>query len=302
MENDMMDEDDDEEAVEEFALEVAGVSNAARITGARSRRDMLLRAAQESLPMVVGLTTTGAGIPPNELLQAAMENAASYDPQWAPPLLLGIRRQCDAIEVGRDDFSNVATLPVGAAEGKSIRALQPVPGSTEVVGADQPRRKAFGFKIVFKRPYKDVGKALGGGYLIGITSSSFNSFDDRNSLGQSGLFWGIDDTGHKYEGNPSGVPLRGARRSPFGTEISARYAPRNSANLLYGCLETITVIVDIDSASLSFWRETEFLGTLVRNIPRTGDIFPIAVPFNGGSIATITGLNGCPLVQYVRIL
>jgi hypothetical protein len=55
------------------------------------------------------------------------------------------------------------------------------------------------------------------------------------------------------------------------------------------------VVVDMESRTLTFWRDDDILGTLVRNIPRSGALYPVAVPFNSGAIVAITGLDGSPV-------
>lgn len=292
IENDMMEEEEDEHAVAALALEVAGVADAARIPGLRSRRELLLRSAADSIQFGVD-PVASQPLAPDELLEMATENASMYDPQWESPAKLGMRRKNNAIVVGDDEFANVATLPVGAAEGKSVRTLEPMLRATEAPDGKE-QCKVFGYRVTFKRPYREKGKSLGGGYLVGVTTASFSSFDERNSLQESSLFWGIDDNGHKYEGGAGGGPIRGARRSHHGVEMSARNVARNSDNVLYGCLETITVVVDTESRTLTFWREDNVLGTLVRNIPRSMSLYPVVVPFNSGAIVAITGLDGSP--------
>jgi len=53
--------------------------------------------------------------------------------------------------------------------------------------------------------------------------------------------------------------------------------------------------VDLDSRTLTYWRNEISLGTLVRNIPSSGSCFPIAVPLEGGVSVAITGMAGDPL-------
>lgn len=291
MENDMMDGDEEEHAVAALALEVAGVTDAARIPGTRSRNDLFLRSVSENMPLALdAIRSSSNSIPaPNELLDFATENSTLYDPQW-------IKQKANKMDVGEKTFANVATLPIGATEGKSIRSLQHLPLPCDLPDGNSVRRKIFGFRVAFKRPYREMGKSLGGNYLIGITTSSFSNFGERNSLQQSSLFWGIGDNGHKYEGGPSIASIRGPRRPQHSIEINHRNNAR-SGDSLYGCMETITVVVDMESRTLTFWRNDVVLGTLVRNIPASGELYPVAVPFNPGASVAITGLNGNPTQQ-----
>jgi hypothetical protein len=298
IENEMLDHDEeDEHAVAALALEAAGVADAARIPGARSRRELMLRSAVEhNMPFGMdAIVTSNPPLAPNNLREIAIENMSLYDPQWEAPINLGMTRKSNSLVVGDDENANIATLPIGATEGKSIRTLEPIPCVKERPDGTPIRRGAFGFRVAFKRPFRDLGKSLGGGYLVGLTTTSFSSFDERNSLQQSSLFWGIDDNGHKYEGGPVSGSMRGSRRSHHGVEMSARHVPRNADNVLYGCLETITVVVDTESRTMTFWRNDDVLGSLVRGIPRSGALYPVAVPFNSGALVCITGLDGSPV-------
>lgn len=291
----MMEEDEEgEHSIAALALEVAGMSDAARIPGARTRRDMLMRSIDAS---PFGLDSISSpGLSHDELLEIATENALLYIPQWELPANLGISRRENSLLLGDGEFANVATLPIGGTEGNSIRTRQPIPRTTNIHDGGPLRRKVIGFRVTFKRPFREPGKSLGGGYLVGITTGSFASFEERNSLQQSCLFWGIDDNGHKYEGSSGdNIPIRGTRRSHLGVEISSRQVSRNEDSVLYGCLETLTVVVDMESRTLSFWRDDDILGTLVRNIPRSGALYPVAVPFNAGAVVAITGIDGSPV-------
>lgn len=278
-----------------LALEGAGVSDTARIPGARARREMLIRST-EAIPF--GLDSISSPLlPPDELLEIATENASLFNPHWEDPINLGMQRKENSLIVGDLEFANVATLPIGASEGKSIRSLQHIPRVSTLANGRPLRRKAIGFRVAFKRPFRGIGKSLGGGYLVGVTTSSFSSFDERNSLQQSSLFWGIDDNGNKYEGGSAdSILMRGSQRPHHGVEMNGRQAMRNADDVLYGCLETLTVVVDTDSRSMTFWRDGDILGTLVKNVPRSGVLYPVAVPFNAGAIVAITGLDGLPVL------
>ena len=56
----------------------------------------------------------------------------------------------------------------------------------------------YGFRVVFDHPYRDPGMSLGDCYLVGLTTSSFSHFGDRNGLLQSPHFWGIEDSGSYF--------------------------------------------------------------------------------------------------------
>jgi hypothetical protein len=83
-------------------------------------------------------------------------------------------------------------------------------------------------------------------------------------------------------------------------ELGEDEAPRNDDSVLFGSRQTITCIVDLESRTLTFWRddddaEAKLLGTLVTGLPRTGQLYPIVVPYNAGSTVAITGMSGDPL-------
>ena len=81
--------------------------------------------------------------------------------------------------------------------------------------------------------------------------------------------------------------------------MSEHEVARNKDGVLFGSREVITCVVDLESRTLTFWRdengESKFLGTLVTNLPRSGQLFPIVVPYNAGSTVSITGMSGEPL-------
>lgn len=283
-------------AVVALALEGPGVSDIARIPGARARREMLIRSV-EAIPF--GLDAISSPLlPPDELLEIATENASLFNPHWEAPINLGMHRKENSLVVSDPEFLNIATLPVGASEGKSIRTAQQIPRVSTLSNGRPIRRQAIGFRVTFKRPFRETGKSLGGGYVVGVITSSFSSFDERNSLQQSPLFWGIDDNGNKYEGGSADtISMRGSQRHHHGVEMNVRQVARNEDNVLYGCLETITVVVDMESRTLTFWCDGDILGTLVKNVPRSGVLYPVAVPFNAGAMVAITGLDGIPVLM-----
>jgi hypothetical protein len=73
----------------------------------------------------------------------------------------------------------------------------------------------------------------------------------------------------------------------------------NSHSVVFGICDVVTVICDVDNRSLTFWRNETLLGTLVTNLPRSGSLYPVAVPFNTGTTVAITSLKGDPLQLYV---
>ena len=137
---------------------------------------------------------------------------------------------------------------------------------------------------------------MGGCYLVGVTTTSFAAFSEKNALQQSPFFWGIEDSGNKYEGaryHSSGGSRRG--QSSYAVELTPAEAPRNEDDVLFGSREVVTCVIDLDSRSLTFWRNEELLGTLVTNVPRGGNLYPVVVPFNAGSTVAVTGMGDDPL-------
>lgn len=315
------------------ALAMDAGANAARSRLVETSRQRFLEAARA---FSQANREAHQAVDPEELLQAATANAASYQPHWAnPATLVGARspRSANGIEVGDGvEHQNLAHLPVGAGEGRAIRAEEPLPRGDSVGNAfasfrmpsvsnnndatasnqsdDTPRRRAFGFRVAFDHQTNgDVtGMKMGGCYLVGVTTSSFTAYGEQNGLQQSAFFWGIDDDGQKYEGSrqSSGHSSgRTARRSPgvtvsaaaamYAADLGATEVPMNAHSVLFGAREVITVVCDLDSRTLTFWRDETLLGTLVTNLPRSGNIYPVAVPFNCGVTVAITGLDNDPL-------
>ena len=281
---------------------------------------------------------------PEELLQAATANAASYQPRWARPAsLLGSRSRSgtNGIEVGEGlERQALAHLPVGAGEGRAIRAEEALPRdgtnsanpfasfrlASELAAASSgasssttttnnnnssnpvpneleapPRRRAYGFRVAFDHPTKgDVtGASMGGCYLVGVTTSSFSAYGEHNGLHQSPFFWGIEDGGQKYEGSRHSSG-RSSRRgvgggAVYSVDIGASEAPMNAHGALFGAREVVTCVCDMESRTLTFWRDETLLGTLVSDLPRNVNLFPVAVPFNCGVTVAITGLDNDPL-------
>jgi hypothetical protein len=294
--------DEDENAIAALAMEVAGVSGA---VGARDFNRQRFMEAARSFAMAARETHRPN---PEELLQAANENGSLYQPKWINPSQIGGRmRTGNGIETGEGENQNVAHLPLGAGEGRALRALEAFPRSAPFAsfhlsspsnsGSDRRPRRAFGFRVAFEHPTKAAGANMGGCYLVGVTTTSFTAFAERNGLQQSPFFWGIEDSGSKYEGARNPHAARGGRRgqSNFAIEISASEAPRNAENVLFGSREVVTCVVDFESQTLTFWRDEELIGTIVANLPRGGNLYPVVVPFNPGATVAITGMGGNPL-------
>lgn len=307
--------DDDEQAIAALAMEVAGVnartgdrSSASGGAGARSLMD-----AARSFAMASSNREPETRLEPEELWQAAMENGTLYQPKWMNPSQIGGRmRTGNGIEVGDGESQNVAYLPLGSGEGRALRALEAFPRSAPFASfnrsGESPERKprrVFGFKVAFDHPQKEPGKNMGGCYLIGVTTTSFAAFSERNALQQSPFFWGIEDGGSKYEGSRHHNGRESGRRadqSVYAVDVNSEEAPRNEDSVLFGSRQVITCIVDLESRTLTFWRnendgEPKLLGTLVTGIPRGGQLYPIVVPYNAGSTVAITGMVGDPLPQ-----
>lgn len=307
--------DDDEQAIAALAMEVAGVnarsgdrSSVSGGAGARSLMD-----AARSFAMASSNREPEIRLEPEELWQAAMENGTLYQPKWMNPSQIGGRmRTGNGIEVGDGESQNVAYLPLGSGEGRALRALEAFPRSAPFASfnrsGESPERKprrVFGFKVAFDHPKKEPGKNMGGCYLIGVTTTSFAAFSERNALQQSPFFWGIEDGGSKYEGSRHHNGRESGRRagqSVYAVDVNPEEAPRNEDSVLFGSRQVITCIVDLESRTLTFWRnendgEPKLLGTLVTGIPRGGQLYPIVVPYNAGSTVAITGMVGDPLPQ-----
>lgn len=326
-------DDDDEHAIAAIAMGASGVGNrnSARFRAAAAIRGMgvgprsIVDAARSfSAPA----RETVRRLSPDELLRAANENNSLYQPKWMNLSQIGGRmRTGNGIEVGDGANQNVAYLPLGSGEGRALRALEAFPRSFPFAsfalssstttsasngsfpatsGQERRPRRVFGFKVAFAHPSKKEGENMGGRYLIGVTTTSFSSFSEKNALQQSPFFYGIEDGGSKYEGtrnhsasHSAREGIRGRRRSSFAIELNDNEAPRNKDGALFGSREVITCIVDLESRTLTFWRDedgkSKLLGTLVTNIPRSVQLYPVVVPYNAGSIVSITGMSGEPL-------
>ena len=298
---------EDGDAMAALAMEVAGHPS---LRSRETSRQRLIDAAR-TFSMSTSAGRDAAASNARELFQAASDNAANFRPRWMNPCQVGGRATTgNGIQVGDGERQNVAHLPVGSGEGRAVRSVESVPRNIPFSalvssGRNQERRprRTFGFRVAFDHNDRETGCSLGGCYLVGVTTSSFTNFGERNGLQQSPLFWGIEDGGNKFEGSRySSHASRGSRSTTpnFATEIAPGEAPLNSQNVLFGAREVVTVVVDVDTRSLVFWRNDQLLGTLVRNLPQS-NIYPIAVPFNVGATVAITGMDGNPISLYVGL-
>lgn len=136
-------------------------------------RQRFLEAAR-AYSVVSGRVPPRREVDPDELLAAATVNASSYQPYWAHPSQIRSSSSSrsnngnNAIEVGEGlERQNLAHLPVGAGEGRTIRAEVPLPrgettfsssfqansaSSTSNQSEDESPRRVFGFKVAFDHP------------------------------------------------------------------------------------------------------------------------------------------------------
>ncbi|GMH67366.1 hypothetical protein TrLO_g5893 [Triparma laevis f. longispina] len=121
---------------------------------------------------------------------------------------------------------------------------------------------------------------MGGCYLLGVTTDSFTSYSSRSGLQQSKNFWGIEDGGRLYEG-----------RKINGKRIGRSDLARSGEGVIFGSLDSIIIVCDRVNNSLTYFRNGEFIGTLITSLPR-GKIYPVVVPFNGGVRVAVTGVEG----------
>eukprot|EP00521_Asterionellopsis_glacialis_P007185 CAMPEP_0195289262 /NCGR_PEP_ID=MMETSP0707-20130614/5611_1 /TAXON_ID=33640 /ORGANISM="Asterionellopsis glacialis, Strain CCMP134" /LENGTH=3115 /DNA_ID=CAMNT_0040349249 /DNA_START=115 /DNA_END=9462 /DNA_ORIENTATION=+ len=310
---DEMGDDDEEHAAAALALEVAGVTGAARAANAHNNLGRRLRSLAGGGPpssiSAVLSESAESRPPPDEILLAATENAMLYKPTWLDMSQLNTRsRHSNGIILGTGGHQNVAHLPLGVGEGRPVRTVEPFPrgtlpprntspGTVAGLAQDRKRRRSFGFRVVFDHPRRDAGFDMGGCYFVGVTTQAFTTFGERNALQQSRFSWGIEDHGNKFEGrlqSHARVPGRGGS-SNYGVEISRSEALRNSDNVLFGSREVITVVADLETRTLTYWRDGRLLGSLVSNLPRTGNIYPVVVPFNAGVSVAISAMDSSPL-------
>jgi hypothetical protein len=137
-----------------------------------------------------------------------------------------------------------------------------------------------------------------------VTTSAFINYGELNGLQHSPYFWGIEDRGFKYEGpryHQSNRSSGSVRRQPsistttYSRKIASEEVTMNMFGVLFGSRDVVTVIVDLENHTLTFWRDETLLGTLVHSLPRNGNLYPVAVPFNCGVAVAITSLDDDPL-------
>lgn len=311
--------EDSSSVMDSLAAEVSGMAEAS--AAARSRLEVRQRflQAQRALSSSSAAASSSMARAPAELLAAATLRADDYQPQWADPQqLLTLSGRAtpgqNDLQLGEGERgAQVAHVPVTAGEGRAIRASVAVPRldgpsglASFLAPASEPRPMSFGFRVAFDRPNLAPGASLGGGYLIGVTTSSFTAYGDHHALLQTPFFYGVDDAARKYEGAQRRSTARLSRRttatsSPFAIDLTEDEAPLNANGTLFGCRQVVTVVVDLESRSLTFWRDETLLGTLVTGLPRSSTLFPTAVPVHRGATVAVTGLNGDPLPLYVCV-
>lgn len=121
---------------------------------------------------------------------------------------------------------------------------------------------------------------MGGCYLVGVTTSSFSAWSESKGLQNSPFFFGIEDGGLVYEGSS---------RSRREAEVSSQ----NAHGVLFGSRDVVTCITD--GRTLTFWRDSTLLGTVVNSLPRSLPLFPVVVPFNSEVTVAITNVQSDPL-------
>ena len=252
------------------------------------------------------IPTSSPSYGPEELLFHATANAAVFNPKWS------INHKTPSIIVDGYNHPHVAYVAEGGDEGGCIRALESIPkasyekfhnlkqqvnenngATTQICKHDQKANNVYGWKIVFDQFSHDGGKNMGGCYLVGVTTSAFSSFTERNGLQHSQQFWGIEDYGRKYEG--SSVRSRQNNTTLTNNIHQGIDTLRNSDNVLFGSREVITIVADLNAHTLTYWRDSILLGTLITGLPRSSILYPVAVPFNVGVSVSIVGMNCDPI-------
>lgn len=215
---------------------------------------------------------------PEELWNTALQQQRNFQPTWSNRT----RNAASTIEIVSPQ---IATVTAGAGEGRALRAEPALPrdmpsvSNNESLSISQSNHRIVGFRVAFDHPTTEDGHSMGGCYLVGVTTSAFNAYNESNALQQSPFFWGIEDGGNKYEG-PRHASRRGGRRmSPtYATELGL--APRNAHGVLFGARDVVSVVCDLTSRTMCFWRNETYLGPLVQGLPRGGALYPVVVPFN----------------------
>lgn len=220
----------------------------------------------------------------DELWNTAVQR--NYAPTWTNTAGSGSIRRATCMEIVSPQ---ICTVTEGGGVGRAIRAEPPISRSS----GDSPtgNNRIMGFRVAFDHPTSSEGQSMGGCYLVGVTTSSFSAYNESNALAQSPFFWGIEDGGNKYEG-PRHVRRGVRRQSPsYATELAPSVS-RNTHGVIFGARDVVSVVCDMNSRTMCFWRNDTCLGPLVQGLPRTGSLFPVVVPFN----ARVTVAIG-PLTQ-----
>ena len=201
-------------------------------------------------------------VDPDIIWEAATTN--TYSPYW-------MSTSGSEIQVGEgNERRHLAHVPAGSGEGQAIRAEHPL-----------PRNSTVGFRVAFEHPTAEVtGANMGGCYLVGVTTSSFSAWSESKGLQNSPFFFGIEDGGLVYEGSS---------RSRREAEVSSQ----NAHGVLFGSRDVVTCITD--GRTLTFWRDSTLLGTVVNSLPRSLPLFPVVVPFNSEVTVAITNVQSDPL-------
>jgi hypothetical protein len=306
---DALDEDDDFlEAMVDNMAAVAAVGDLdsrilghARLASASNGR-RLLEAAR-------ALTQPSRNPAPDStlILRIATTNGPSYNPAWISPSDLVASRgrrnqQFEHIQVGEGEAQHVAYSQSVTGEGRAVRAETAIPRDVDesmLASLPNPRR-AFGFRVAFDLPSVETGGNMGGGHWIGVTTSAYTGYHEPNTLHKSPFFWGIEDSGQKCEGSSTSSSVAAFRAAAAGerrtlSSLASERIPLNSANVLFGCRDVVTIVCDYESSTLTFWRNETLLGSLVSNLPSSVELYPVAVPFNSSASVAITGITEDPL-------
>uniref|UniRef100_A0A7S3KWR1 HECT domain-containing protein n=1 Tax=Amphora coffeiformis TaxID=265554 RepID=A0A7S3KWR1_9STRA len=231
---------------------------------------------------------TSAAVPPlttmspEELWNAALER--DYSPNWTKATISGggsSRQPALCMEIVSPQICTVAE---GSGEGRAIRAEPALPRDAS------PTNRVVGFRVAFDHPTTTTGHSMGGCYLVGLTTSAFSAYSESNALAQSPFFWGIEDGGNKYEG-PRHARRGPRRQSPtYSSELGSSVS-RNAQGVLFGARDVVSVVCDMNTRTMCFWRNDTYLGPLVQGLPRNGALYPVVVPFNVRVSAAIGPLS-----------
>ena len=217
----------------------------------------------------------------NDLLARAGANGIVYSPKWS------IIHCSSSMRVDEESQHQVACVNEGGNNGNCIRSSDAIPSFSALSATNSS--PLVGWRIAFDLPAREQGRSGGGGsYFIGIVAEDFGDFNSRNGLQQSRLFWGVDDIGIKYDGGTRGMVASSSR-----TGVGAR-SPKS---FLFALREVVTVVLDMEAMTLSMWRDSRFLGTILSGLPKGRTFFPVAIALNPGACVAITGLSNSPSVM-----